>query len=84
MSGRTKSEKAISATADKPTLLEEGPKPEAYTEEHETLLGSTEKSWELCVDGYGNDGRRIYDPFKGKTCHQCRLVLHWGNENQGE
>ncbi|XWS45333.1 hypothetical protein CRYUN_Cryun15aG0127400 [Craigia yunnanensis] len=45
---------------------------EVYTEEHEKLLGNTERSWTLFVDGYGSDGRRIYDSFKGKTCHQCR------------
>ena len=45
---------------------------EVYTEEHEKLLGNTERSWTLFVDGYGRDGRRIYDSFKGKTCHQCR------------
>lgn len=43
-----------------------------YTEEHEELLGSTERSWELFVDGCGKDGKRIYDSFQGKTCHQCR------------
>ncbi|GER35695.1 zinc-finger domain of monoamine-oxidase Arepressor R1 [Striga asiatica] len=53
-------------------LREEGSKPELYTEEHEKLLGSSEKSWTLFVDGYGKDGKRIYDPVKGKTCHQCR------------
>ncbi|KAL4352432.1 hypothetical protein GQ457_06G040090 [Hibiscus cannabinus] len=47
-------------------------KTEVYTEEHEKLLGDTQRSWTLFVDGYGNDGRRIYDSFKGKTCHQCR------------
>ncbi|KAA8547258.1 hypothetical protein F0562_003878 [Nyssa sinensis] len=47
-------------------------KPEVYTEEHEKLLGNTERSWTLFVDGYGKDGRRIYDQVKGKTCHQCR------------
>ncbi|XP_022746609.1 cell division cycle-associated protein 7-like isoform X2 [Durio zibethinus] len=52
--------------------LEEGPKPEIYTEEHEMLLGDCEMSWTLLVDGYGNDGKRIYDPVKGETCHQCR------------
>ncbi|KAF8406362.1 hypothetical protein HHK36_008449 [Tetracentron sinense] len=54
-------------------LLGEGPKPEIYTEEHEKLLGHCKTSWTLFVDGYGKDGRRIYDPIKGKTCHQCRL-----------
>ncbi|XVF61904.1 hypothetical protein PTKIN_Ptkin08bG0172100 [Pterospermum kingtungense] len=47
-------------------------KSEVYTEEHEKLLGNTERSWTLFVDGYGSDGRRIYDCVKGKTCHQCR------------
>ncbi|KAK6128911.1 hypothetical protein DH2020_037350 [Rehmannia glutinosa] len=51
---------------------EEGSKPEVYTDEHEKLLGNTEKSWTLFVDGCGKDGKRIYDPVKGKTCHQCR------------
>lgn len=45
---------------------------EVYTEEHEKLLGNTEKNWTLFVDGYGSDGKRIYDCVKGKTCHQCR------------
>lgn len=53
-------------------LREEGSKPEIYTEEHEKLLGTTDLSWTLFVDGYGNDGKRIYDPVRGKTCHQCR------------
>ncbi|EOA16721.1 hypothetical protein CARUB_v10004925mg [Capsella rubella] len=50
----------------------EGVRPEIYTDEHEKLLGSTERTWELFVDGYGKDGKRIYDPVNGKTCHQCR------------
>lgn len=60
-------------------FLEEGSKPEFYTEEHEKLLGNTQKSWTLFVDGYGKDGKRIYDPVKGKTCHQCRFggFLHY-------
>ncbi|XP_009140468.1 cell division cycle-associated protein 7 [Brassica rapa] len=53
-------------------LIFEGPRVEVYTEEHEKLLGNTERSWTCFVDGYGKDGKRIYDPFKGKTCHQCR------------
>ncbi|KAL5714887.1 hypothetical protein ACHQM5_016789 [Ranunculus cassubicifolius] len=53
-------------------LVGEGWMPEVYTEEHEKLLGSCESSWTLFVDGYGKDGRRIYDPVKGKSCHQCR------------
>ncbi|KAI4385094.1 hypothetical protein MLD38_003155 [Melastoma candidum] len=69
---RPKSNKMVSAVANEHLLLGEGPKAEVYTEEHEKLLGSTEKSWELFADGYGKDGRRIYDPFKGKSCHQCR------------
>ncbi|KAF8051832.1 hypothetical protein N665_1662s0005 [Sinapis alba] len=53
-------------------LICEGSRVEVYTEEHEKLLGNTERSWTCFVDGYGKDGKRIYDPFKGKTCHQCR------------
>lgn len=53
-------------------LRKEGSQPEIYTEEHEKLLGSTELSWTLFVDGFGKDGNRIYDPVNGKTCHQCR------------
>ncbi|KAK1586680.1 hypothetical protein Q3G72_005041 [Acer saccharum] len=57
---------------DEDVRLEQGSKPEVYTEEHEKLLGNTERSWTLFVDGCGTDGKRIYDPVKGKTCHQCR------------
>ena len=57
---------------DEDILLREGSKPEVYTEEHEELLGSTERSWELFVDGCGKDGKRVYDSIQGKTCHQCR------------
>ncbi|CAN1793503.1 Cell division cycle-associated 7-like protein [Linum perenne] len=39
----------------------------------ENVLGSTERSWTLCEDGYGEDGRRVYDQINGKSCHQCRL-----------
>ena len=52
--------------------IEEGSKPEIYTQEHEMLLGDCEMSWTLLVDGYGNDGKHIYDPVKGETCHQRR------------
>lgn len=65
---QTKKEKV----KDYDVRLEVGSKPEVYTEEHLKLLGSTERSWEFFVDGYGADGKRIYDPVKGKTCHQCR------------
>ncbi|KAK9670433.1 hypothetical protein RND81_13G201700 [Saponaria officinalis] len=53
-------------------VLEVGSKPEYYTEEHDKLLGNTEMPWTFFVDGYAADGRRIYDPVNGKTCHQCR------------
>ncbi|XP_058069244.1 uncharacterized protein LOC131218613 isoform X2 [Magnolia sinica] len=52
--------------------LKEGPLPEIYTEEHDKLLGNCKLSWELFEDGYGADGKRMYDPVNGKTCHQCR------------
>lgn len=57
---------------DENIMQEVGSKPEIYTEEHEKLLGNTERSWTLFVDGCGKDGKRIYDPINGKTCHQCR------------
>ncbi|XP_027362661.1 cell division cycle-associated protein 7 [Abrus precatorius] len=53
-------------------VIEEGSKPELYTDEHEKLLGNTQKTWTLFVDGCGKDGKRIYDSVQGKTCHQCR------------
>ncbi|KAG1341776.1 cell division cycle-associated 7-like protein [Cocos nucifera] len=53
-------------------LLEKGANEEVYTDEHEKVLGTCETTWTLFVDGYGKDGRRIYDQIKGKTCHQCR------------
>ncbi|CAK9150822.1 unnamed protein product [Ilex paraguariensis] len=52
--------------------IKEGSKPEIYTEEHENLLGDCKTTWTLYVDGYDEDGHRIYDPFEGKSCHQCR------------
>ncbi|EMS52066.1 hypothetical protein TRIUR3_08266 [Triticum urartu] len=52
--------------------IEEGCKEEVYTEEHEKLLGTCATPWTLFVDGYGKDGKRIYDQVRGQTCHQCR------------
>lgn len=80
----TKNDKTLSSEVV--LLREEGAKPEFYTEEHEKLLGSTEMEWALFVDGVGKDGKRIYDPVKGKTCHQCRqktlgLRTHCSNCN---
>ncbi|XP_014520061.1 cell division cycle-associated 7-like protein isoform X3 [Vigna radiata var. radiata] len=53
-------------------VIEQGAKPEVYTDEHLKLLGNTQKPWTLFVDGCGKDGKRIYDSVRGKTCHQCR------------
>ncbi|KAK9064853.1 hypothetical protein SSX86_016235 [Deinandra increscens subsp. villosa] len=53
-------------------LVERTSRPEVYTEEHEKLLGDAKTEWTLFVDGYGKDGKRIYDQVRGKTCHQCR------------
>ncbi|KAL5203992.1 hypothetical protein ABZP36_008863 [Zizania latifolia] len=53
-------------------LIEVGSKEEIYTEEHEKLLGTCVEPWTLFVDGYGKDGKRIYDQVRGQTCHQCR------------
>ncbi|KAL0283072.1 UNVERIFIED_CONTAM: Cell division cycle-associated 7-like protein [Sesamum angustifolium] len=52
--------------------IPDGENPEIYTEEHEKLLGDSKAVWTLLVDGYDEDGQRIYDPVEGKTCHQCR------------
>ncbi|KAG2376027.1 uncharacterized protein HKW66_Vig0158190 [Vigna angularis] len=57
-------------------VIEEGAKPEVYTDEHLKLLGNTQKPWTLFVDGCGKDGKRIYDSVRGKTCHQCRYGEH--------
>lgn len=65
--------KAEKPLGDKKDLVRVGLEPEVYTEEHDKLLGSCEKSWDLFEDGYDADGKRIYDPINGKTCHQCRL-----------
>ncbi|PKA54576.1 hypothetical protein AXF42_Ash000411 [Apostasia shenzhenica] len=67
-----KMEKKEAMDDDSSYLLREGQVEEIYTEEHEKLLGSCETSWTLFVDGYDHNGKRIYDPVKGKTCHQCR------------
>lgn len=51
-----------------------GYQPEIYTEEDEKLLGCAKSEWRLFVDGYDSKGTRIYDPVRGKTCHQCRYL----------
>ncbi|KAL6842850.1 hypothetical protein ACP4OV_027163 [Aristida adscensionis] len=56
----------------KSEFIEVGSKEEVYTEEHDKLLGTCQTTWTLFVDGYGKDGKRIYDQVKGQTCHQCR------------
>jgi len=56
----------------------EGENTEFYTEEHEKLLGDCQNAWNLCVDGYGEDGQRVYDPDNGKSCHQCRSEAYPG------
>jgi cell division cycle-associated protein 7 len=58
----------------KTVLMEVGAKEEIYTEEHDKLLGTCNTPWTLFVDGYGKDGKRIYDQVRGQTCHQCRYV----------
>lgn len=47
-------------------------KAEIYTEEDEKLLGDCEAPWTLNVEGFGEDGERLYDPVNGTSCHQCR------------
>lgn len=65
-------EKGKKASKRESVVIGEGIRAEIYTEEHEKLLGNTERSWTCFVDGYDKNGKRIYDPFNGKTCHQCR------------
>lgn len=60
------------STEDVEINIGEGENPEFYTEEHEKLLGDCQNAWILYVDGYDEDGQRIYDPDNGKSCHQCR------------
>lgn len=60
------------STDDVDINIGEGENPEFYTEEHEKLLGDCQNAWILYVDGYGEDGQRIYDPNNGTSCHQCR------------
>lgn len=52
--------------------IKEGSQPEIYTEEDAKLLGDCESKWILGVDGYGQDGKRVYDAVNGESCHQCR------------
>ncbi|XP_009594390.1 uncharacterized protein LOC107777498 [Nicotiana tabacum] len=60
------------STEDVEINIAEGENPEFYTEEQEKLLGDCQNAWTLYVDGYDEDGQRIYDPGNGKSCHQCR------------
>ncbi|KAK1369604.1 Cell division cycle-associated 7-like protein [Heracleum sosnowskyi] len=52
--------------------IKQNSNPEVYTEEHQRLLGDCKTVWDLDVDGFDEDGHRIYDQFQGKHCHQCR------------
>nr|GEZ57495.1 cell division cycle-associated protein 7-like [Tanacetum cinerariifolium] len=53
-------------------VIKDGSKPEVYTEEHEKMLGDHKEPWIVGVDGYDDEGNRMYDPYDGKSCHQCR------------
>lgn len=64
--------KEVNARKNHSISIEVGAKEEVYTDEHEKLLGTYVTDWTLFVDGFGTDGKRIYDCVKGKTCHQCR------------
>ncbi|XP_057787307.1 uncharacterized protein LOC131004626 [Salvia miltiorrhiza] len=65
--------KAHSSSSQKVEIhIPAGENPEIYTEEHEKLLGDSVADWTLQVDGFDEDGVRIYDPYLGKSCHQCR------------
>lgn len=47
-------------------------KDEVYTQEQVEALGDRKREWELFVEGYDSQGRRIYDKNGGVCCHQCR------------
>ncbi|KAE9613578.1 hypothetical protein Lal_00016095 [Lupinus albus] len=82
--GKVKRESSIKEEKEVEIYIPEGQTPEVYTEEQEKLLGDCETVWELFVDGYDEDGERIYDQIKGETCHQCRqktLGQHTGCNN---
>ncbi|XP_042459071.1 uncharacterized protein LOC122042817 isoform X1 [Zingiber officinale] len=64
--------KEVNSKKNRSISIEVGAKEEVYTDEHEKLLGTYETGWTLFVDGFGTDGKRIYDSVIGKTCHQCR------------
>ncbi|XP_065855462.1 uncharacterized protein [Euphorbia lathyris] len=68
----TKTKKESSNSKDLEIRIKEGSKPEIYDERHEKLLGDCETTWTSSMDEYREDGKRIYDPEKGETCHQCR------------
>ncbi|OVA12505.1 Zinc-finger domain of monoamine-oxidase A repressor R1 [Macleaya cordata] len=67
---KKKKEKLVVENVEE-ALVGQDSKLEIYTEEHEKLLGKCERSWKPFVDGYGKDGKRLFDPVKGKLCHQC-------------
>lgn len=67
-----KSKKGRKHSDDDEVCIKESFNPEVYTEEHQQLLGDCKMVWDLDVDGYDEDGLRIYDQFEGKHCHQCR------------
>lgn len=50
-------------------LLEGGERFEVYIDEYEKFFGNIEWVWEFFVDGYGLDGKWIYDFVKGKICY---------------
>ncbi|PWA94244.1 zinc-finger domain of monoamine-oxidase A repressor R1 [Artemisia annua] len=53
-------------------VIKDGSIPEVYTEEHEKMLGDHKEPWIVGVDGYDDEGNRMYDAHDGKSCHQCR------------
>ncbi|KAL1833733.1 hypothetical protein ACET3Z_003384 [Daucus carota] len=66
------SRKGRKHSEDEEICIKESSIPEVYTEEHGRLLGDCKMVWILDVDGYDEDGHRIYDQYEGKHCHQCR------------
>uniref|UniRef100_A0A166IBZ4 Zinc-finger domain-containing protein n=1 Tax=Daucus carota subsp. sativus TaxID=79200 RepID=A0A166IBZ4_DAUCS len=76
------SRKGRKHSEDEEICIKESSIPEVYTEEHGRLLGDCKMVWILDVDGYDEDGHRIYDQYEGKHCHQCSSLFCYQTKMQ--
>ncbi|WCJ33798.1 Zinc-finger domain of monoamine-oxidase A repressor R1 [Euphorbia peplus] len=68
-----KTNKGSSKSKDLEIRIKQGSKPEIYDQSHQKLLRDCKTPWTSSMDEeYREDGKRIYDPEKGESCHQCR------------